>query len=54
VPLDRTLVDRLQRVLAEASICGLGHVALNPLFSAARHWPDEVPLPPAGEASNEG
>lgn len=52
--LDRTLVDRLQRVLAEASICGLGHVALNPLLSAAKHWPDEIPLSPFGEVTDEG
>jgi NADH:ubiquinone oxidoreductase subunit F (NADH-binding)/NADH:ubiquinone oxidoreductase subunit E len=42
--LDRAVVDRLQRVLSEASICGLGHVALNPLLSAAGLWPDELPM----------
>ncbi len=42
--LDRAVVDRLQRVLSEASICGLGHVALNPLLSAAALWPDELPM----------
>ncbi len=52
--LDRDTVDRLQRVLSEASICGLGHVALNPLLSAAKHWPDEIPLSPAGGDSTGG
>ncbi len=43
-PMDPLLISRLHRVLTEASICGLGHVALNPLTSAARHWPEEIPV----------
>ena len=37
-------VRRLEMLLTETSICGLGYVALNPLVSAAEHWPDEVPM----------
>jgi NADH:ubiquinone oxidoreductase subunit F (NADH-binding) len=42
-PLDWSAIDRLELLLVETSICGLGYVALNPLVSAAEHWPDEVP-----------
>ncbi|MFW6084262.1 MAG: NAD(P)H-dependent oxidoreductase subunit E [Gemmatimonadota bacterium] len=41
--LDWQAIDKLQLLLEETSICGLGYVALNPLVSAAEHWPDEVP-----------
>jgi NADH:ubiquinone oxidoreductase subunit F (NADH-binding)/NADH:ubiquinone oxidoreductase subunit E len=38
--LTATLTD-LSQTLALTSICGLGQVALNPLLSVIRHWPDE-------------
>lgn len=41
--IDWPTIDRLELLLVETSICGLGYVALNPLVSAAAHWPDEVP-----------
>ncbi len=41
--LDWGTINKLNLLLAETSICGLGYVALNPLISAAEHWPDEVP-----------
>ncbi len=46
-PLDWTAIKALEALLVETSICGLGFVVLNPLVSAARHWPGE--LPGAGE-----
>ena len=56
-PIHRPTLERLRDLLAEASICGLGQIALAPLFSIMEHWPEEVPLiegscgagrPPAG------
>jgi len=41
--IDMDVIDRLNLLLTETSICGLGYVALNPLLSVARHWPAEVP-----------
>jgi len=41
--LDMDVIDKLNLLLTETSICGLGYVALNPLLSVARHWPEEVP-----------
>lgn len=41
--IDWAAIDKLELLLVETSICGLGYVALNPLVSAAEHWPDEVP-----------
>ncbi|MFQ5747500.1 MAG: NAD(P)H-dependent oxidoreductase subunit E [Gemmatimonadota bacterium] len=43
-PLDRETIDKLNLLLTETSICGLGYVALNPLLSVAEHWPEEVPF----------
>jgi formate dehydrogenase/NADH-quinone oxidoreductase subunit F len=45
-PLDWETIEKLQLLLCETSICGLGFVALNPLLSVAEHWPDEVPGSP--------
>jgi len=36
--------------LALTSICGLGQVALNPILSVMKHWPEEVRERPAGGA----
>ncbi len=41
--IDMEVIDRLNLLLTETSICGLGYVALNPLISVAKHWPEEVP-----------
>jgi NADH:ubiquinone oxidoreductase subunit F (NADH-binding) len=43
VPLDWAVIRKLNLLLGETSICGLGYVALNPLISVAQHWPEEVP-----------
>jgi NADH:ubiquinone oxidoreductase subunit F (NADH-binding)/NADH:ubiquinone oxidoreductase subunit E len=43
VPLDWSVIRKLNLLLGETSICGLGYVALNPLISVAEHWPEEVP-----------
>ena len=48
--LDWGTIEKLNFLLAETSICGLGYVALNPLISAAEHWPDEVPREGRAEA----
>ena len=42
-PLDWSTIETLEALLVETSICGLGFVVLNPLVSAARHWPEEIP-----------
>jgi len=42
-PVDMQVIEKLNLLLTETSICGLGYVALNPLLSVARHWPEEVP-----------
>ena len=39
---DTALLDELGRVMADASICGLGQAAANPVFSVIRHFPDEL------------
>ncbi len=35
------VLDELNQAMALTSICGLGQVALNPLLSVMRHWPEE-------------
>ncbi len=39
---DRALLDDLCTVLADASICGLGQAAPNPIRLTMQHFPDEV------------
>ena len=39
---DRGLLEELCRTMEDASICGLGQAAPNPIRSAMRHFPDEV------------
>ena len=41
--IDMEVMEKLNLLLTETSICGLGYVALNPLISVAKHWPEEVP-----------
>ena len=55
-PLDWQTIEALESLLVETSICGLGYVVLNPLVSAAKHWPQEIPgAPGAGtDGSGEG
>jgi formate dehydrogenase len=39
---DRALLDELCRAMADASICGLGQAAPNPIRSVWRHFPHEL------------
>jgi formate dehydrogenase len=39
---DRPLLEELAGVMADASICGLGQAAPNPMLSVLRFFPDEV------------
>ncbi len=42
-PWDRGLMSELAAVMADASICGLGQAAPNPLLSLLRHFPELCP-----------
>ena len=39
---DRELLDALSQAMADASICGLGQAAPNPILMVAKHFPDEI------------
>jgi formate dehydrogenase beta subunit len=39
---DAGLLNEVGRAMADASICGLGQAAANPLFSVLKHFPEEV------------
>ena len=39
---DRPLLEELSRTMMDASICGLGQAAPNPLLSVLKHFPQEV------------
>ncbi len=39
---DKALLEALSRTMEDASICGLGQAAPNPIRSVLRHFPDEV------------
>ena len=39
---DAVLLEELGRTMADASICGLGQAAANPLFSVLKHFREEV------------
>ncbi len=43
---DVPLLTELSRAMADASICGLGQAAPNPLLSLLRHFPEAVPSGP--------
>ena len=38
---DEPLLQELSAAMTDASICGLGQAAANPLLSIFRHFPDE-------------
>ncbi|MDJ0685433.1 MAG: NAD(P)H-dependent oxidoreductase subunit E [Alphaproteobacteria bacterium] len=42
-PWDRPLLEELSAVMMDASICGLGQAAPNPLLSVLKHFPEDVP-----------
>ncbi|MGH6990812.1 MAG: NADH-ubiquinone oxidoreductase-F iron-sulfur binding region domain-containing protein, partial [Stellaceae bacterium] len=39
---DGPLIDELTRVMTDASICGLGQAAMNPVKLVLKHFPEEV------------
>jgi formate dehydrogenase len=39
---DRDLLEELASVMTDASICGLGQAAPNPMLSVLKYFPDEV------------
>ena len=41
-PWDEALLEDLGRAMTDASICGLGQAAANPLFSVLKHFREEV------------
>ncbi|WP_448187999.1 NADH-ubiquinone oxidoreductase-F iron-sulfur binding region domain-containing protein [Azospirillum sp. sgz301742] len=41
-PANRAAFDALTRVMVDASICGLGQAAMNPVRSILRHFPEEL------------
>ncbi len=41
-PWDRELLSELSRTMADASICGLGQAAGNPIDSVLRYFPEEI------------
>jgi formate dehydrogenase len=41
---DAGVLDDLSRVMRDASICGLGQAAPNPLLSVLKYFPDEIRL----------
>jgi formate dehydrogenase len=44
-PWDPALLDELSAVMRDASICGLGQAAPNPLLSVLKYFPDELIKP---------
>jgi len=40
---DLDFLPTLGKTLEQTSICGLGQVALNPVLSMMKHFPDEIP-----------
>ncbi len=48
---DETLLDELTAVMTDASICGLGQAAMNPVKQVLKHFRDEVMV--TGPASEE-
>jgi formate dehydrogenase len=47
---DKALLDDLGKVMTQASICGLGQAAPNPIRSVFRHFPKDVPGNAPGDA----
>jgi formate dehydrogenase beta subunit len=44
---DETLLEELARVMSDASICGLGQAAMNPVRMVLKHFRDDVLAPAA-------
>jgi len=41
---DTSLLKELAEVMADASICGLGQAAPNPLISVMKYFPEDIPI----------
>jgi formate dehydrogenase len=39
---DETLLNDLTRVMSDASICGLGQAAMNPVKQVLKHFPEDL------------
>jgi formate dehydrogenase len=44
-PWDPALLDELSVLMRDASICGLGQAAPNPLVCVVKYFPDELTKP---------
>jgi formate dehydrogenase len=44
-PWDVTLLEELSTAMRDASICGLGQAAPNPLLCVVKYFPDELSKP---------
>jgi formate dehydrogenase len=44
-PWDPALLEELSALMRDASICGLGQAAPNPLLSVLKYFPDELKTP---------
>ena len=51
---DKALLEELSTVMMDASICGLGQAAPNPLLSVLKHFPEEVTGGSPASPSNQG
>jgi formate dehydrogenase beta subunit len=40
---DKELIEELIKVMGDASICGLGQAAMNPVKMVMKHFPEDVP-----------
>ena len=47
-PWNETLLNDLSTAMRDASICGLGQAAPNPLQSVMKHFPDDLKKPLKG------
>jgi formate dehydrogenase len=44
-PWDAALLDELSALMRDASICGLGQAAPNPLLCVIKYFPDDLSRP---------
>jgi len=40
---DKALIEELTQVMGDASICGLGQAAMNPVKMVLKHFSEDVP-----------
>ena len=40
---DKDLLQEISQTMADASICGLGQAAPNPLLCVLKHFPEDIP-----------